>query len=336
MKSRICLVVFIIACVFLMGCNQNKFDAVKFFIDSNNIEKAELILDNMHKKEKESFDYNYLKGIVFVKKSVAGYKRDALNCFLKANEFDSSNYLNNLMISKMFIEVNDLSNAEIFAEKAKTLYIAETINTYKDDVYYLLAKILLMKKEYQQALENLKLSVFQDNENIVFLKTEISDLLNEQTLLDTLVEKYKMNDLMSDKMYLSYLNYLFLTNRIKDADVLGDEYLKSNSELLIYYGCLTKAFYNMLNNNLELSLDYIEKSYDYNVDDSLFLRYKIKFFYSYLTDDDLIKVFNSFLIYKFFYEKNEQETITAKEDLTEVLEYFREDIYFNLLKNIRK
>lgn len=103
------------------ACNQNKFDAVNFFLDSNNIEKAELILDNMHKREKESFDYNYLKGILLVKKSISGYKRDALNCFLKANEFDSNKYLNNLMISKMFIEVNDLSNAEIFAEKAKKI-----------------------------------------------------------------------------------------------------------------------------------------------------------------------------------------------------------------------
>ena len=60
----------------------------------------------------------------------------------------------------------------------------------------------------------------------------------------------------------------------------------------------------------------------------------MKFFYSYLTENDLIKVFNSFLIYKFFYEKNEQETLTAKDDLSEIFKYFREDIYFTLLRDI--
>lgn len=331
--KRICLVIFVV-CIFFIGCNQDKFDSVKFFIDSNNIEKAELILDNMHKRDKNSFDYNYLKGIVLLKKSVSGYKRDALNCFMRANEVDSNNYLNNLMISKMFIEVNDLSNAELYAENAKKLYETVSINTYKEDVNYLLAKIFFIKKSYRKALENLELSIFQNNENVVFLKTEISDLLDGGTELDTLVEEYKINDVMSDKLYLRYLNYLFLSNRIKDADVLADELLKNSSTLLKYYGCLTKAFYNMLNNNLELSLNYIEQSYDYTVDDSLFLRYKMKFFYSYLTENDLIKVFNSFLIYKFFYEKNEQETLTAKDDLSEIFKYFREDIYFTLLRDI--
>ncbi|MGN0740834.1 MAG: tetratricopeptide repeat protein [Treponema sp.] len=332
MKKRIYPVLYFV-CIFFIGCNQNKFDDVRFFIDSNNIEKAELILDNMNKSEKKSFDYNYLKGIVLVKKSIAGYKREALNYFLKANEFDSNKYLNNLMISKMFIEVNDLSNAEIFAENAKKLFAGEYIDTCEEDVYYLLAKILFMKKNYKKALENLELSVFQDDGNVVFLKTEISDFLNGQTLLDTLVEKYKKNDLMSDKLHLSYLNYLFLNNRIKDAEVLADELLKNESVFLKYYGCLTKAFCNMLDKNFESAYDYIEKSYDYNIDDSLFLRYKMKFFYSYLTEDDLIKVFNSFLIYKFFYEKNEREEITAKKDLSEIFEYFEDDVYFALLKD---
>ena len=77
--KRICLVIFVV-CIFFIGCNQDKFDSVKFFIDSNNIEKAELILDNMHKRDKNSFDYNYLKGIVLVKKSV-------LNCLVVVCQF---------------------------------------------------------------------------------------------------------------------------------------------------------------------------------------------------------------------------------------------------------
>ena len=95
-------------------------------------------------------------------------------------------------------------------------------------MYYI--KIFFIKKSYRKALENLELSIFQNNENVVFLKTEISDLLDGGTELDTLVEEYKINDVMSDKLYLSYLNYLFLSNRIKDADVLADELLKNSSK----------------------------------------------------------------------------------------------------------
>ena len=105
MKKRNYFVLGII-CFCIMGCNQRRFDAVTFFIDSGNLEKAELILKSMNKGEKESFAYNYLSGIILIKKSISGYKRDALN----------------LMISKMYIEVNDLTDAEIFALKAKGLF----------------------------------------------------------------------------------------------------------------------------------------------------------------------------------------------------------------------
>lgn len=331
MKTRI-LFLFVVLSFLIIGCNKNKFDSVKYFIESDNIDEAELILQNMSKREKNSFDYNYLNGIVLVKKNVAGYKRDALNSFLRANKFNPNNYMNNLMISKMFIEVNNLSNAEIFAIHAEKLYSKDVINTYKDDVYYLLAEIYLNKKAYKAAFENLSLSSFQNNENIIFLKTEIEDLKDGTNLLDDLIEDYKKNNLLSDEMYFNYLHYLFLNKRIKDADVIADDFLKGESLKLKYYGCLFKAFINMLNGNFKIAQSFIDKSYDYVVVDSLFLRYKMKFFYTYLTEKNLIKIFNSFLIYKFFYEKNDQETITAKEDLTEIFEYLKDDVYFNLLK----
>lgn len=334
MKRRICFVIFAV-CIFFIGCNQKKFDAVKFFIDSNNIEKAELILDNMHKKEKKSFDYNYLKGIVLVKKSIAGYKRDALNYFLKANEYDSNNYFNNLMIVKMYVEVNDLKNAECYALKAQKLFLDNKINiySYDDDVYYWLSKIYLQKRDCKKAYENIKMSIFQNDENIIFVKSEILDLLNNTILLDNLFLKYHEEKVLSDELQFEYMNYLFLQKRIKEADILAGRFLEEGSSLLKYYGCLFKAYINMLERHFEDAEIYIEKSYDYEVEDSLFFRYKMKTFYSYLTESNKIRIFNSFLIYKFFYEKDENESITAKEDLSEFYEYFKNDIYFEILKD---
>ena len=331
MKKRNYFVLGII-CFCIMGCNQRRFDAVTFFIDSGNFEKAELILKNMNKREKESFAYNYLSGIILIKKSISGYKRDALNLFLKANEYNSNNYLNNLMISKMYIEVNDLTDAEIFALKAKGLFSEKKADTVDDDVYYLLARIYLKKKDYDKALVNINSSSFQSDKHIVFLKTEIADLKGDTNLLDALFNKYRNEGLFSDEIKFDYMNYLFLKKRINDAEKITDEFKKEESPLLNYYGCLFKAFILMLNKDFEKAQSYIEKSYDYTVDDPLFLSYKMKLFYAYLTEKDPIKIFNSFLIYKFLYEKNDMETITAEEDLSEIYEYFKDDIYFNLLK----
>ena len=326
--------IFVILCLYLMGCNQNKFDVVTFFVDSGSFEKAELILKSMNKREKESFAYNYLSGIILIKKNISVYKRDALNLFLKAGEYNPNDYLNNLMISKMYIEVNDLATAEFFALKAKT-FLGKEIDTVDDDVYYLLAKIYFKKKDYDKALVNINLSSFQNEKDIVFLKTEIADLKDDTNLLDKLFNKYKKDRVLSDEIKFDYMNYLFLKKRIDDAEKLTDEFQEESSPLLNYYGCLFKAFIRMLDKNFEEAQSYIKKSYDYTVEDSLFLRYKMKMFYAYLTEKDPIKIFNSFLIYKFFYEKNDMETITAKEDLSEIYENLKNDVYFNLLRAVQ-
>lgn len=330
MKKTYLFLIISVFCFF--SCSQNKFDAVSFFINSGNLEKAELILKKMNKKEKNSFDYNYLTGILLTKKTVAGYKRDALNSFLKANEYNLNNYFNNLMISKMYIEVNDLENAEVYALKTEKIISGNTIPTYEDDVYYLLAKIYFKKQDYEKALKNINLSFFQNDKFIFFFKTEIIDLCNGTDLLDILFEKYKSDTLLSDEMQFNYLNYLFLRERINDAKNLSDEFLKEKSLLLNYYGYLSASFIDMLNKRFESAKNNIKKSYDYIVEDSLFLKYKMKVFYSFCTEKNLIKIFNSFLIYKFFYEKTEQEEITAKEDLLELYKYFKDDIYFKLLE----
>ena len=54
-----------------------------------------------------------------------------------------------------------------------------------------------------------------------------------------------------------------------------------------------------------------------------------------MTEENPVKIFNSFLIYKFFYEKNDEEEVTAKEDLSEVIDYMKDDACFNLLNKVK-
>ncbi|WP_407398883.1 tetratricopeptide repeat protein [Treponema sp.] len=333
LKTKSVILAFII--IFITSCRLDRFDAVRFFIDSNDLDKAELILNNMNKREKNSFDYNYLNGIVLAKKSVAGYKREALKCFLKANEINPNDYFNNLMIAKMSYEVNDLSEANIFADKAKGLYSKEFVNNYEEDVHHLLSMIYLMQRDYGSAYDSICLSPFQEDEHVIFLKTELSDLINGSDLLIKLVEENKQNRFISDGMQYNYLQYLFLANQMNKAEIYVEELLGDESLSSGYYGCLFKAFFCMLQDDYEMASTFIEKSYDYTIDDSLFLRYKMKFFYSYMTEENPVKIFNSFLIYKFFYEKNDEEEVTAKEDLSEVIDYMKDDACFNLLNKVK-
>lgn len=333
MKRQVYLI-FIILCLFISSCKNNKYEAVYFFINSKEYDKAELILNKLNKKEKKSFEYNYLNGLLLVKQSIAGNKREALKFFLKANEYKTNDYLNNLMISKMYYEVNDLNNAESFALKADDLFLTNRIETYENDVKYLLAKIYLKKGDYENALSSIKTSLYPSDRHVIFLHTKILDLKNDSKLLDDLYIEYRNKEYLSDDMKIDYLDYLFIEKRIKDAELIINEFITEKSEFLNYYGYLFKSFIAMLNHNFREAESFIEKSYDYTIEDSSFIRYKMKFFYKYLTEENPIKIYNSFLIYKFFYEKNEKETITAKDDLSEILEYFKNDIYFNLLQNI--
>ncbi len=328
------IIVSLISFVFL-GCSQNRFDAVTYFMESGNLEKAELILKYCSKKEKNTFAYNHLMGVLLIKTSVAGgNKREALNSFLKANEYDSENYLNNLLISKMYIEVNDLRNAETFALIAKEIATSDTenvITTFDNDVYYVLAKIYFKKKNYENAYENIMASPFQDNVQVVFLRTEISDLRDGTHMLDSLFQKYDDEKLLTDAFQTEYMDYLFLNMRIKDADILADKFLEHNSPCLKKYGCLFKAYIDMLKNNAENAEKYIKKSYDYKTLDPLCLTQKMRVFYNFLAEEDPKIVFNSFLIYIWLYDNDDKATRITKEDLTEIYEYFKDDIYFNLL-----
>ena len=324
--------IFIISLLFFFGCGLNRFDAVRFLIDTEKLEKAELVLNHMNKREKDTFDYNYLSGLVLVRENLAHNKNEALKFFLKADEYDSGSYSNNIMISKMYAETGHFSEAEKFALKAKEFLPENQIATYDDDAHYLLAKIHFKMGEYEKAAKDLGASLFQNDENVVFLRAEISDLQNGSKLLDDLMETYRQKNLLSDDMQVEYMDYLFLQKRIEDAEILSDIFLTESSPFLNYYGHLFKAFIDMLGGDLESAKSRIKMSLEYTVNDSAFFLYKIKVFYAYLAEENPVKVFNSFLIYKFFYDNTSEKSITAKEDLTEVEEYFANDIYFNQLK----
>lgn len=322
-----------------VSCNNDKrFESVKFLLETNQTDKAMLILKHTNPAFKKSFEYNFYSGLALKNKNLSSYKREALNYFLEALRYNAKDYTNLLMISKMSVEVNDLKNAEFYALQAKANYSAPNIQNYEDDINFVLAIIYYLKNDWSKAFEYISETYlkFPQNKNVIVYKMLIESNCNHNNELKHIIKEIESIDELTDKTVIFFMMYLLQNKKFDKLISFTTKDFSYKSDLLKYYIRLFSACVYLSNQDFVAARKIIESTNDYEVDDPYYFRFRVNFYYKFLTEADNIKVYNSYIFYRFLFEKDPEFTDTAKEDLSVVEDYFKTDIFFNFLSQQKK
>ena len=217
-KKILNIVTFVVLCNIVIAQQSLLFAQINSEQQNQIKQYEQLIKDNKSKKQlKIAAYYATKKASVYLK---AGFYQDAIDCYLEAAKYNdqagkssaNTKIYNN--VAMIYSELNQLQNTQKYFEKSLT--ISRRYNNRNDIAVSLMdvATILIYKKKYDKALENLEEAL------------KISNALNDARLLRTcynlMAQCYKAygNNKKSNEYYDYFLVY---DKQVKEKGVISRE-----------------------------------------------------------------------------------------------------------------
>ncbi len=344
MQKKLILFILFIIILFTACTSEKKLSAIydQYFLytEEGDYKKAISLLEDEIPLLNRDFNYYFSVGSCYYQTNLLGDTRNANKSFFKAYRLDPTNFNNTFLLAKTFEQIQDISNAKKYFSIAIELLSTSDVKEEKiiSDTYLEYAKLLVVERNFETALEYIEksLDVTKNNPHAVLLKGFILANLDNVDFLELYYKKSLELSPTDPELKRNYGKMLIALGHYTEAyhfflAIKNDTTLTKTDH---FYAKIELAYLELLNGN------YSEASLLLQNEDML-RNYGIQMKYSifyYLKTNDYDRAYHEYNYYRAFQEDNEEKyahllfgQYNEKTDIHEILEYFKDDVFFQKL-----